>query len=169
MPTYLSSGDTYVPANHDAVRLTILSKQLSPAEITLRLGLKPDMSWKLGERPKPSARHAYKSHGWIIGSGLSRQSSVAEHIEALLLKLEPAATAVRAVSLEAEVTSTLWVVQHLENWNPGMSFSHVQLTAIAQLGVELAIDIYVYEPGDLAPMRMPIRVRPPDRGPEAAG
>jgi hypothetical protein len=79
----------------------------------------------------------------------------------LLARLAPAVVSLRKLTSQPGVDAKLWLVEHIENWNPGVSLSPDELASLARIGVELAIDIYVYEPGELAPIQIPRRVRPP--------
>jgi hypothetical protein len=166
MPTYFTTpGGTHVPANvHTSVRLTIHSERLSPSEITLRLGLQPDRSHRIGEKPKPRSRHPFTTNMWSLESGLAEEASLNEHVAGLLGRLGDGRAALRDLTRDPEpVWAIIWVYHSVENWNPSLTLSHAELAAIAELGVRLTFDIYVREPGDFAPMRMPIRV-PPRRG-----
>jgi hypothetical protein len=104
--------------------------------------------------------HRYRTHGWAVESTLDEDASVNEHLAALLTRLSPATEALRAIASTEGITCKLWLVEHIENWNPGMSLSAKELEAVARTGAELDIDIYVYEPGELAPIQIPRRVDP---------
>ena len=93
-------------------------------------------------------------------SGLDEDASVNEHLAALLTRLSPAAEALRTIASTEGIKCKLWLVEHIENWNPGISLSPEEVDAVARTGAELDIDIYVYEPGELAPIQIPRRVGP---------
>jgi hypothetical protein len=158
VPTYfMSEKGTYIPANRKAhAHLTILSEELPAAEISRVLGIEPDKSWRRGERLHKSSPRQ-KRHGWELGSGLSDDASVNDHLGAMLGRLAPAVESLHELTSEPGVTAMLWLVEHIENWNPGLTISSDELESLARTGVELAIDIYVYGPGELAPIQIPQR------------
>jgi Domain of unknown function (DUF4279) len=167
MPTYFSRGDgSYVPANVETrITLALYSTRLTPREISLRLGLSSDDAHKIGDRRGPRSP-AFKTHRWSIGSGIDDAESVSEHLAALHSRIGAARDALRELIAADLVSAKVWVFHHVENWNPGMVLSHAEMAALAELGADLALDIYVYQPGELAPMRIPVRgPRRPD-GPE---
>lgn len=163
MPTYLQSDiDTYTPANSQTrVRLTLLSESLSPDEISERLGLAADRSWRLGER-RGRSRVNQRYHGWQLDSKLPADASTEEHLDELLSRLTPRARALQRLTADrgAVVSARLWISHHIDNWNPGIEILPRHLALIARLGVSLALDIYVYEPGSLGPTRQPRSIAP---------
>jgi hypothetical protein len=168
VPTYFTRGDgPFVVANQTAgASLTIHSQSVPAAEITRLLGVDPDRTWRRGDRMGRSAssQHRYLTHGWTVSSGIGEEASVNRHLAALMDRLAPAADELPTLLREQGVNAKLWLVEHIENWNPGLSLSPSELAAVAHLGVELAVDIYVYEPGELGPVRIRGRASPPDAG-----
>jgi len=172
MPTYFSSSrGTYVPANSSTrVHLTLLSETLSPAEISMRLGVKGDQQWKQGSSIRKGSRARHKFNGWAMESAAAPEAPVAEHVNDLLTRLTPRADRLRDLITDgtALLSAKLWIAHHLENWNPGFDLSPRQLSEIASLGVELCVDIYVYETGELAseqPLRIPFTHKADERTP----
>jgi Domain of unknown function (DUF4279) len=161
VPTYfMSDRGTYILANREArAKLTILSDEIPAAEISRRLGIDADESWRRGElagRGRSGRRHPH--HGWTLTSGLSDDASTNEHLGALVARLEPVAAELRKLATQPGITAKLWLFEHIENWNPGLWLPPDQLASLARIGIGLAVDIYVYEPGELAPVQIPRRV-----------
>ena len=167
MPTYFESDrGTYIPANREArANVTILSEELPPAEISRVLGIEADESWRKGDLVGHGRTGRRRSnHGWRVISPLGDQASTTEHLQAVIGRLSPAAAQLRTLSSRDGIDAKLWLVEHIENWNPGFWLSPDQLAALADLGIGVSIDVYVYEPGELAPMQIPRRVRRRETG-----
>jgi hypothetical protein len=167
VPTYfMSDKGTYVPANRQAgARLVIVSDEVPAAEIDRMLGIDADESWRRDElvgRGRTGRRRP--NHGWILESGRSEEASPNEHLGALMVRLAPAVAKLPRLMSMPGISAKLWLVEHIENWNPGLSLSPDELAALARIGIELDVDIYVYEPGKLAPIQIPRRVPHPGEG-----
>lgn len=162
MPTYaLSETGTYVPANtRTSVRLTLLSASLSSAQITDRLGIQPDRTWTKGQRRSRRSQIDHKFHGWQVESRAPEGASIADHLDNLLDRLQGHVRAIKAIASDpvAVTSARCWIGHHVENWNPGLEISSRQLGKLSRMGVALAVDIYVYEAGQLGPGQIPRRV-----------
>jgi hypothetical protein len=92
----------------------VKSEVLTPAEITALLLLEPDEIRPMGSRhkgPPPVPR----AHVWTLRSGVSDQSGLEAHFDALLPRLHPAAAAIMAAAAAGQITATLSVVRRFSD------------------------------------------------------
>lgn len=123
-------------------RLVVLSDELSPEEMTKRLGMAPDTSWRRGESNRGGRPHEH--HGWEMHSRLAEDKAPEEHLIDLLERLAPIAESVASLATDPAVfRARLWLVRVGQNWNPGLSLSVEAIRRVDVLGIGLEIDIYV--------------------------
>lgn len=158
MPTYrTTSSGTYVPAHErTTVALTLLSETLTPEAIADRVSLRPDRSWRAGDRRSARSTATQRYNGWEISSGLAPPATAADHVSALLSRVAAHTTQIRMlISTDSALRSArLWIAHHTENWNPGLELSQEHLAALSDLGVSVALDVYTYGIGELGPVRI---------------
>ena len=133
------------PVTLSSASLVILSLTTSAAEIGRALSIEPTETWNRGDVGEGGGPQAY--HGWVRASGLGEDRPIEEHLAVLLDHLVPHSHAL-AELLQAKDridNAKLWVVSRSSSWNPGLSLSPNLLSALADLGVDLEIDIYVME------------------------
>jgi hypothetical protein len=121
----------------------VTSTTLTPEEIERRLGYAPTRAHHMGDpvSPRhPSALHAHKHHYYGLHSGLRNSQEMQAHLEALLSRLEAKAEAVAGLSEEASVC--FWCGFSSGNGQGGFTLSPSILQRLAQLGVEVALDLY---------------------------
>ena len=151
MPTYLADEHgNYTPESVRAeARLVVLSDELSPEEMTNRLGMAPDTSWRRGESNRGG--RPYEHHGWELHSRLAEETAPEEHLTDLLERLAPIAETVAALATDPAVfRARLWLVRVGQNWNPGLSLSVETIRRVDVLGIGLEIDIYISGAGEHA-------------------
>jgi hypothetical protein len=137
------------PADRDQKKrayahLTVLSDLLSPAEMEEALDMTPDISWTKGD-PHRGGKSQQKFNGVVFESTLDRErSEPSEHIEDLLRTLTANVQRIRRLAGDDRVHSArLWFYWNTSAGNPGLTFPHETVRAIANLGVSLDLDIYV--------------------------
>ncbi len=121
------------------VRLRILSQTLTPQDIEARIGLKPNESWKIGDRLGAFGASA-REHGFVIESGALASSPFQDYMTALIRKIAPAAQKIGALgdSCVVEVVCTLH-----RKAAPLMTFERDDIRWIGVMGAKLRLDTFV--------------------------
>lgn len=120
-------------------RLKIISADRTPEMITEAIGVECDRSWHVGDARKDTTI-IEKNNGWILHSGLSKNASLQEHIEAIWRMLRPAAARIRQLSTMDTVELSCVVYS---SSIPALSFDNQTIERLAELGAGLDIDLYV--------------------------
>ena len=144
MPIVLAGEDgSYVePHKTASARLVILSGELDPDEISGLVGLSPDRSAMRGDQMRGPRRYPY--HSWQLESGLSETANPEDHLDALLERLAPAASAIGTLVVHPQIHSVrVWLGLHIDNANPGLSLSDSHIRRLALIGTGVEIDVYV--------------------------
>ena len=120
------------------VRLMVISQTLTPEDITSSIGLTCDSSWKTGDY-RGKTIIIEKDNGWVIGSGLSTDVQLDDHVEHLLKMLEPFSENFKYISNEHSVLFSC-VIYSKEV--PALYFTADTISSINALGASLDIDLY---------------------------
>jgi hypothetical protein len=121
------------------VRLRILSQTMTPQDIAACIGLKPDESWKIGDRLGAFGAAA-REHGFVIESGALASSPFQDYMTALIRKIAPAAQKIGTLGdrCAIEVVCTLH-----RKAAPLLTFERDDLRWIGVMGARLRIDTFV--------------------------
>jgi Domain of unknown function (DUF4279) len=122
------------------VRIKILSNELPPEEISRRLRQEPDRSWSKGSPDPKVSRNMSKFNAWILNSGLPKDAPIEDQVAALLEKVRPVANEVLEISANETVDFSCVVYSDAE---PPIYFDNKTLNAIASLGANLDVDLYL--------------------------
>lgn len=117
----------------------ISSPTLSAEEISKRLDLKPDQSWRIGA-VRGSFGSVEKQHGFVLDSNLGLSETVEAHIKAMLKRLAPCASKVSALGTDLTIEFSLIIHRKKA---PLIHFDREDLRAIAVMGAVLDIDMFV--------------------------
>ena len=128
------------------VRLRILSLTMSPPDIEAHIGLKPDESWKIGDRLGAFGASA-RDHGFVIDSGALASSPFQDYMTALIRKVAPAAQKIGA--LGGQCTIEVVCTFHCKA-APLLTFERDDLRWIGVMGARLRIDAFVVSEGPRA-------------------
>ncbi len=126
-------------ADEIIVRLKITSVHITPEEITEKLGISCDNSWRLGDKRKKTIIEE-KENGWVLDSGLSRSASLENHIDVLLKRLSPHAVTIRLLSQKSKVELSCVCYAATP---PALNFSSGIIKRLDELGASLDIDLYL--------------------------
>jgi hypothetical protein len=134
---------------------------MNSADITRRMQLQPDRAWNRGDLRSAQSRRKQKFSGWELISSQAADAPIDAHVDDLIARIDRRATALARLIKEpnALASARFWISHHIENWNPGIELLPSQLSALAQMGVRVAFDVYVYEAGQLGPSRIPRSVK----------
>lgn len=121
------------------VRLKITSAEHDPTFISNIIGIPYDRCWRIGDlRPKTTIHE--KANGWILGSGLSKTTSLEEHLKTLLLRVMPSQD--RLLNLLADDQIEISCVIYADS-PPALNFEKKIISDISALGASLDIDLYL--------------------------
>ncbi len=128
--------------------LRVASETMSPADITMRLGVEPTRTFEKGslasERNPASMRRDRAL--WLRESGLSRDARLEEHVESLLRVLEEHGDGFSSIQLQC--TFDLFLGYSSDKEQGGIVFDKDVLARIARAGLDLVLDIYCHEVQD---------------------
>ncbi|HEY8035567.1 MAG TPA: DUF4279 domain-containing protein [Methylobacter sp.] len=121
------------------VRLKITLGNDSASEIQELYKLLPDRVWSQGDM-RPNTKIIEKSAGCIFFSGLEKEASLDQHLEALLLRTKPVATKIKKLS-ERNIVE-VWCAIYTDS-APPLFFDSNIVDGIANLGANFDIDLYL--------------------------
>jgi hypothetical protein len=121
------------------VRLKITSQAMPPQDIEARIGLKPNESWKIGDRLGAFGAAA-REHGFVIESEALASSPFQDYMTALIRKLAPAAQKIGALGDQCVVEV---VVTLHRKTAPLLTFERDDLRWIGVMGAKLRLDTFV--------------------------
>jgi len=124
------------------MRLTVISDELSSAQMITTLDIVPNRAWDIGDF-RPQTRCKEKNNGIIIDSGIERKGSIEEHTEAITAKLEPLRSALLDLSENCEIS--LSVVYYSTYCNPRLWFDNSFMSLLASINASLEMDGYVFD------------------------
>ncbi len=133
------------------VRLKITSQTMPPQDIEARIGLKPNESWKTGDRLGAFGAAA-REHGFVIESGALASSPFQDYMTALIRKIAPAAQKIAALGDRCviEVICTLH-----RKAAPLLTFERDDIRWIGVMGAKLRLDTFVISDGPRGGARAP--------------
>jgi hypothetical protein len=121
------------------VRLKITSMTMQPQEIEARIGLKPDESWKIGDRLGVFGAKA-REHGFIVASGAPATASFPDTMTAMIRRLAPVAQRIGQLG-EACVIEIVCTIHR--KTGPLLTFERDDLRWIGVMGAKLRLDTFV--------------------------
>lgn len=125
-----------------AASLTIASAALRPGEITRLLKIEPSETHEAGERmSRRNPRSAlYSQHLWILRSNLPERASLADHVSAILEKIEQSADTLSTVAAWCE--EELFLGLFADDEGGAFTLEHIVWQRIAQLPFAVVLDLY---------------------------
>ena len=115
------------------IRLKIISTNRTPEMISEAIALECDNSWHIGDVRKHTTI-IEKNNGWILHSGLPKNASMKEHIEALWRKLKSAIVPIRHLSMTDTVELSCVIYS---SSIPALFFDNPIINRLAELGAGL--------------------------------
>jgi hypothetical protein len=123
------------------VRLRLMSKTLTPEQVTQRLGMEPDHSWHAGD-VRPHTTLIEREHGWELRAHLPQTARLEDQIDDLLSRL-PTGLCERIKLLGLDGVQLSCAVYSTSV--PSLNFSFSTLRILCDLGASLDLDLYVTE------------------------
>lgn len=125
------------PRESTLVRLQITSTALTPQDIEARLGLKPDTTWKIGDRTGVFGS-VEKANGFTLDSSLNLTISLEEHIHSLIARVSPRAQKIGELASQAAIV-LLCVLSRKSI--PPMTFDRDDVRWLAVMGAKIDIEL----------------------------
>jgi hypothetical protein len=119
------------------VRLRITSATLTAAEIEAKLGIKPDESWKIGDRTGTFGA-ILKDHGYALDSTAMMTTRLEDHFRSMLKRIAPVAQKIGEISAQAKVEIVCSIISKII---PPVSFQKDDLRWMAAMGAQLEVEI----------------------------
>lgn len=119
------------------VRLRITSATLTAAEIEAKLGIKPDESWKIGDRTGTFGA-ILKDHGYQLDSTAMLTTKLEDHFRSMLKRIAPVAQKIGEISAQAKVEIVCSCISKII---PPVSFQRDDLRWMAAMGAQLEVEI----------------------------
>jgi hypothetical protein len=117
------------------------SDTLPPEQMEVIIGLPPTRSHRIGEpRSKRTYRGVHDRHYYSVQSKISDSEPLEKHIEEILSMLEPRIDRVKHLASEASLC--LFCGFSSGNGQGGFVLSPSLLSRLAQLGLEVVLDLY---------------------------
>lgn len=122
--------------------LRILSLTVRADHITDRLGIVPDEAFEHGTLMSPGHPRSARREGslWRLGSGLSSDRSLDEHVTALLRRVAGKHEALAALSADCQME--LFLGFSSANGQGGCLLPAGLLREVGQLGLDIVLDLY---------------------------
>lgn len=118
--------------------------EFHPRELTKQIGIEPTDIKVKGEyrivNPKTSHKMLNKENLWILYSSLPHNVPIEQHIEHLLNKIRPSKQNFIRIAKQYSLEFTCAIYYY--EANPGINLTNKILREIAELGIELGLDIY---------------------------
>ena len=125
--------------NH--ARLKIITKSVTPEEITARLGLNPDRIRRAGQ-PRPHTTIIEDTNCWELHSGVPEHRDLSEHINAVLQKVGHCVEQIADLAQENEVLLSCIVHAPTE---PPLGLSRQVISVLADIHADVDFDLYIGE------------------------
>lgn len=121
------------------VRLRITSATLTAVDIEAKLGIKPDESWKIGDRTGTFGA-ILKDHGYALDSTAMMTTRLEDHFRSILKRISPVAQKIGEISASAKVELVCSIIaKHI----PPVSFQRDDLRWLASMGAQLEVEISI--------------------------
>lgn len=120
------------------VYLVLTGFACDPSEITARTALKPEKTWRMGEK-KEFSTDTYKESGWRFSAQADSPLELERQIDLLIVAIEPAMPILETLHEEAniEIACMVFAYDHIP-----LHLSRTALNAVARLRAEIDIDLY---------------------------
>jgi hypothetical protein len=127
----------------------IIDNDLDPEQISSLLGIKPDHSHRKGEPNNKRTKsgkviigHPYKTGIWNINSNLPETSSLEEHLNSLLDRLEPVGDKIKQLSIEGYRVDFYCACFTEHEFQGGFDVGPDILERMGRMGIILGISTY---------------------------
>lgn len=125
------------PPDECGVALAIYGEELDPDEITRLLGVRPTVSHRRGDRPRPQSKHPFRLGAWFLecrGNAPVRPDELTKTI------FDPE----RWKPIQDRFKIQLRYGLHISGWNKEFDLPRELVARIAAIGATMNFDLYAY-------------------------
>ncbi|OGR98982.1 MAG: hypothetical protein A2V88_13135 [Elusimicrobia bacterium RBG_16_66_12] len=119
------------------VRLKITSSTLTAADIEARLGMKPDESWKLGDKTGVFGA-IEKAHCYALVSTPMPTASLDEHVQSILRRAAPVAAKIGEFAAQAKIQMICTIQRKTL---PPISLGRDDVRWLGVMGAQLDVEV----------------------------
>lgn len=133
------------------VELRIYSPELSPKDISEKVGITPTSSNEKGERKRSpyGITRPIPTNGWFLSSeGHVESKDVRRHLDWLLDKLVPAAAGLKELQTNPTVRMTIYCIWWQADAAGGPTLWPEQMRRMADLDLECTFELSFYGPAE---------------------
>jgi len=120
-----------------SAQLKITSATLTAKDIEARLGVKPDESWKIGDRTGIFGA-VQKANGFVLVSAMPLTASIEAHVSSLLKRVAPVAAKIGEIAPQATIKMTCTLQRKVL---PPICFERDDLRWLGVMGAQLEIEM----------------------------
>src|SRR5438445_3173716 len=125
------------------VSLRVFGDDLDLAAVTSALGLKPDVTGRMGDHVGGNPRYAiYETNVWVHRYTESDSLTFSVQLSELMTRLEARAAAVRELLARPGVTAEFFLGFSSGSGQGGFTLPASLLIRIARLGIAITLDLY---------------------------
>lgn len=124
------------------VRFRVISKTMSPADITARLNVEPDQAWTKGDI-RNGTKISEVDNGWELTSSTNGEAQLEQEVAGLLNRIAPVVDALKELSRSCNIQISCVVYAEAP---PPLNFSADLVSRIAAARAALDIDLYITVP-----------------------
>ena len=120
----------------------LIGTDLSPEEVTEKVGIKPSKTWKIGDLIHSKATIRKKYNGWRVDSQLSKSDDLESHIKSVMEQLQPGWLSLVEVCKHCKVEISC-VIYYRSGSIPAIHFDKYIVEKVHQLNAAIDVDFYV--------------------------
>ncbi len=129
-------------ADEISVRLVVTGFACDPDHITKLLGIQPDVVWRIGDDLSFTSDRKRTDNGWGIESKVSNTVDLDAHVAAILRVIGNAKSNFKHLPQGSTISLSCGITVNQGPGGPSMVFSPQMVAILAELGVEISIDLY---------------------------
>ncbi|MGA9380240.1 MAG: DUF4279 domain-containing protein [Phormidium sp.] len=118
-----------------------------PEEITAKLGIIPDETWRVGDLITPRGTIRKKHNGWRLNSKLEKSAELEDHVKSVLEQLQVGWLPLVELCSQyyAEIAG---VIYYWSGSVPAIHFDKHIMQQVAELNAEIDVDLYLLAKND---------------------
>lgn len=122
------------------VAFLLLGENISPEQVTNRVGLQPTRAWRRGDSVQETLLKR-REDGWLLGLPRKNTIEFEEELCALLDKIEPQRNAIAEACKNLNLKSLISCVVYVSDETPILGLSNETMNRMASLGADFDLDL----------------------------
>ncbi len=128
--------------DRSGAELGVFSKTVRPEDMARMIGMECDESHAVGS-PGGEATLIHRENAWILRSRLPDTAPLEDHVADVLERIAPAAKGLKKLAGRSDVELELGCFIESSDADQGVSFPRWQVTALAELGASIDVEVSV--------------------------